>query len=242
MLKIKDLTKKFGNFTAVNKINITVKQGDLFGFLGPNGAGKTTTIKTMVGLYSPTAGSIVINGIDVVEHHLEAKKIIGYIPDQPFLYDKLTGHEFLLFCGGLFEIDRKKLHAKIDELVEKLKIKEWLNKRSEEYSQGMRQRITIASSLLHEPDLIVVDEPMVGLDPQSAHIIKNVFKEEAAKGKIIFMSTHSLNVVEEICSRVAIINNGNIIFDNSIEELERLKAEHDKNLEQLFIQLTDEEN
>ena len=242
MLKIKDLTKKFGSFTAVNRINITVKQGDLFGFLGPNGAGKTTTIKTMVGLYSPTAGSIVVNGIDVVEHHLKAKKIIGYIPDQPFLYDKLTGHEFLLFCGGLFEIDRKRLHAKIDELVEKLKIKEWLNKRSEEYSQGMRQRITIASSLLHDPDLIVVDEPMVGLDPQSAHIIKKVFKEETAKGKIIFMSTHSLNVVEEICSRVAIINNGNIIFDNSIEELERLKAEHDKNLEQLFIQLTDEEN
>jgi ABC-2 type transport system ATP-binding protein len=241
MLNIKNLTKKFGSFTAVNDINLQVNKGDLFGFLGPNGAGKTTTIKTMVGLYSPTDGSLSINNIDIVKNHLRAKKIIGYIPDQPFLYDKLTGMEFLLFCGGLYEISREQLKTKIDELVEKLKIKDWLNKRAEEYSQGMRQRITIASSLLHEPELIIVDEPMVGLDPQSAHIIKTVFKEQADSGKIVFMSTHSLNVVEEICNRVAIINNGNIIFDDTLNSLEKLKKEHDKNIEQLFIKLTEEE-
>ncbi|KAB2845716.1 MAG: ABC transporter ATP-binding protein [Melioribacteraceae bacterium] len=241
MLDIKNLTKKFGEFTAVNSINLKINKGDLFGFLGPNGAGKTTTIKMTTGLYSITAGSILVNNIDVVKEPLKAKEIIGYIPDNPFLYDKLTGKEFLYFSGGLYNLSKSFLKNKIDELVELLKIKDWLNKRTEEYSQGMRQRITIASAFLHDPQLIIIDEPMVGLDPQSAHIVKQVLKQKADEGKTVFMSTHSLNVVEEICNRVGIINNGNIIFNDSIEQLEKMKLDHNRNLEELFIRLTNEE-
>ena len=241
MLDIKNLTKKFGDFTAVNSINLKINKGDLYGFLGPNGAGKTTTIKMTTGLYSITSGSISINNIDVAKEPLKAKEIIGYIPDNPFLYDKLTGKEFLYFSGGLYNLSKSFLKNKIEELVELLKIKDWLNKRTEEYSQGMRQRITIASAFLHDPQLIIIDEPMVGLDPQSAHIVKQVLKQKADEGKTVFMSTHSLNVVEEICTRVGIINNGAIIFDDTIEQLEKLKLAHNHNLEELFIRLTNEE-
>lgn len=241
MLELKNLTKKFGDFTAVNSINLNIGKGDLYGFLGPNGAGKTTTIKMIAGLYSLNGGSIKLNDIDVINDPLKAKMKIGYIPDNPFLYDKLTGREFLYFSGGLFNLPKSFLKNKIDELVELLKIKDWLDKRTEEYSQGMRQRITIASAFLHDPELIVIDEPMVGLDPQSAHIIKQVLKQKAEENRIVFMSTHSLNVVEEICNRVGIINNGNIIFNDSIAELEKLKSDKNHNLEQLFIELTNEE-
>lgn len=241
MLELKNLTKKFGDFTAVNSINLNIGKGDLYGFLGPNGAGKTTTIKMIAGLYSLNGGSIKLNEIDVINDPLKAKMKIGYIPDNPFLYDKLTGREFLYFSGGLFNLPKSFLNNKIDELVELLKIKDWLDKRTEEYSQGMRQRITIASAFLNDPELIVIDEPMVGLDPQSAHIIKQVLKQKAEENRIVFMSTHSLNVVEEICNRVGIINNGNIIFNDSIAELEKLKSDKNHNLEQLFIELTNEE-
>ncbi|MGD8782360.1 MAG: ABC transporter ATP-binding protein [Ignavibacteria bacterium] len=238
MLKFINLTKKYDKFTAVNSINLEIEKGELFGFLGPNGAGKTTTIKMITGLLTPTSGNIYLNDFDIHKNQIKAKSIIGYIPDSPYLYDKLTGKEFLFFTGGLFNIPHNNLKEKIDELVDLLKIEEWLNKRTEEYSQGMKQRITIASAFIHDPELIVIDEPMVGLDPQSAHIVKQVLKNKSESGTTIFMSTHSLNVVEEICTRVAIINKANIIFDNSITELEKLKEEKDNNLEELFIELT----
>jgi ABC-2 type transport system ATP-binding protein len=240
MLKLSSLTKKFDNFTAVDSINLTIGKGELFGFLGPNGAGKTTTIKMIVGLYTPSSGSIHIDEINSVDNHLLTKKILGYVPDQPFLYDKLTGLEFLRFSAGLYNIDKVSAKDKIENLIDLLKIGDWINKRTEEYSQGMRQRITIASSLLHDPKIIVIDEPMVGLDPQSAHIIKSVFKQKCSEGTTIFMSTHSLNVVEEICTHVGIINYGNIIFDDNINKLEELKQHHDQNIEELFIELTKE--
>lgn len=238
MLKIDNLSKSFGSFKAVDNISLNIKPGDLYGFLGPNGAGKTTTIKIITGLYSATSGKVFIDGIDISENHIEAKKRIGYIPDQPFLYEKLTGKEFLFFSGGLYKISKDKLTKKIEELVDTLNIGEWINKRTEEYSQGMRQRITIASALLHEPKFIIVDEPMVGLDPQSAHIIKNLFKKLTSEGTAIFMSTHSLNVVEEICSKVAIINKGKIIFNDKIDKLYELREDMNGNIEQIFIQLT----
>lgn len=238
MLKIDNLSKSFGSFKAVDNISLNIKPGDLYGFLGPNGAGKTTTIKIITGLYSATSGKVFIDGIDISENHIEAKKRIGYIPDQPFLYEKLTGKEFLYFSGGLYKIPKEKLTKKIEELVDTLNIGEWINKRTEEYSQGMRQRITIASALLHEPKFIIVDEPMVGLDPQSAHIIKNLFKKLTSEGTAIFMSTHSLNVVEEICSKVAIINKGKIIFNDKIDKLYELREDMNGNIEQIFIQLT----
>ncbi|MBM4172090.1 MAG: ABC transporter ATP-binding protein [Ignavibacteria bacterium] len=241
MLQIKNLSKKFGNFTAVNNITLDIQKGMLFGFLGPNGAGKTTTIKMITGLLSPSNGNIFLDGIDVWINPVDTKRRIGYIPDQPFLYDKLTGKEFLYFSGGLYSLSKTMIKQKIDDLVEALKIGSWIEKRTEEYSQGMRQRITIAAAFLHNPDLIVVDEPMVGLDPQSAFLVKKFFIMKVEEGKTIFMSTHSLNVVEEICTHAGIINNGQIIYNDSLPNLDKLITEKDNNLEQLFIQLTNEE-
>lgn len=238
MLKLTDLTKKFGNFTAVNDINLEILPGDLFGFLGQNGAGKTTTIKMITGLYAPTNGTVYIGGYDIQKIPLEAKKITGYIPDQPFLYEKLTGREFLYFCGGLYKIEKKILKNRIDETIDQLKIEEWVDKRTEEYSQGMKQRITIASALLHNPKLLVIDEPMIGLDPQSALVVKNVLREKASEGVAVFMSTHSLNVAEEVCSRIGIIKDGRMIFEDKKEIVEKIKGTDHQNLESLFLQLT----
>jgi len=238
MLKLTNLTKNFGKFSAVNNINLEINAGDFFGFLGQNGAGKTTTIKMITGLYAPTSGTVHIGGIDIQKNHIEAKMLIGYIPDQPFLYEKLTGKEFLYFCGGLYQIEKNKLRNKIDEIIYQLKIEQWVDKRTEEYSQGMKQRIAIASSLLHDPKLLVVDEPMVGLDPQSAVIVKNVLKEKAQQGVAIFMSTHSLNVAEEICSRIGIIKDGKMIFEDKNEIIEQIIGTDHQNLESLFLHLT----
>lgn len=238
MLEIKNVTKKFGSFTAVSNLNLHVKTGDFFGFLGQNGAGKTTTIKMISGLYNPTSGSISIGGFDIYKDPIKAKSLIGYIPDQPFIYEKLTGREFLFFSGGLYSIEKIKLKKKIDEIIEKLEIGDWVDKRTEEYSQGMKQRIIIASSLLHDPKLLVVDEPMVGLDPQSALIVKNILKEKANNGAAVFMSTHSLNVAEEICTRIGIIKDGNMIFSDTTEVLETIKGSDHHSLESLFIHLT----
>lgn len=238
MLKLVNLTKKFGSFTAVNNVNLEINAGDFFGFLGQNGAGKTTTIKMITGLYSPTTGRVLINGIDISQNPIEAKQLIGYIPDQPFLYEKFTGREFLYFCGGLYKIDKNTLKKKIDIIIEQLKIDQWVDKRTEEYSQGMKQRIAIASGLLHDPKLIVVDEPMVGLDPQSALVVKNVLKQKASEGVAIFMSTHSLNVAEEICTRIGIIKDGVMIFEDRKEVVEHIRGTDHQNLESLFLELT----
>jgi ABC-2 type transport system ATP-binding protein len=238
MLKLSNLTKKFGNFTAVNNINLEINAGDFFGFLGQNGAGKTTTIKMITGLYAPSKGSVQIGGFDIQKNHIEAKKLIGYIPDQPFLYEKLTGREFLYFCGGLYKIEKNKLRKKIDETIDQLQIEHWLDKRTEEYSQGMKQRIAIASALLHDPKLLVIDEPMIGLDPQSAFVVKNVLKEKAARGVAIFMSTHSLNVAEEICSRIGIIKDGKMIYEDNNEVIQQIIGTDHQNLESLFLHLT----
>ncbi|MBS4034089.1 MAG: ABC transporter ATP-binding protein [Ignavibacterium sp.] len=238
MLKLINLTKKFGNFLAVNNINIEINAGDFFGFLGQNGAGKTTTIKMITGLYAPTEGKVLINGLDILKDPIEAKKLIGYIPDQPFLYEKLTGREFLYFSGGLYQLEKNLLKNKIDETIDELKINQWVDKRTEEYSQGMRQRIAIASALLHDPKLIVVDEPMVGLDPQSALVVKNVLKRKASEGVAIFMSTHSLNIAEEICTIIGIIKDGVMIFEDKKEVIEHIRGTDHQNLESLFLELT----
>jgi ABC-2 type transport system ATP-binding protein len=238
MLKLTNLSKKFGSFTAVNNINLEINAGDFFGFLGQNGAGKTTTIKMITGLYAPTNGTVHIGGYDIQKNHIEAKKLIGYIPDQPFLYEKLTGREFLYFCGGLYKIEKNKLKKIIDETIDQLKIEQWVDKRTEEYSQGMKQRIAIASALLHNPKLLVVDEPMVGLDPQSALVVKNVLKEKASEGVAIFMSTHSLNVAEEVCSRIGIIKEGQMIFEDRKIFIEQIIGTDHEDLESLFLHLT----
>jgi len=240
MIELENVTKKFGDFTAVDNINLKIKSGEFFGFLGPNGAGKTTTIKMITGLYSPTSGKIKICGIDIQQNPIEAKMNIGYIPDEPFLYDKLTGLEYLYFCGGLYKIDKNFLRDRIEELIETFELREWINKLTEEYSRGMRQRIAIASALLHNPKVIVIDEPIVGLDPQSALIVKKTLKEYSLKGASVFMSTHLLSIAEELCDRIAIIKNGKIIFESDISILKDYKTKHDGKLEEIFIELTKE--
>jgi len=224
----------------VNSIDLHIKKGSLFGFLGPNGAGKSTSIKMLTGIYSLTEGDIEVKGISILKDAQAIKLITGYIPDQPFLYDRLTGLEFLYFCGGLYNLDKKSVKSRIDEMIDTLKLGDWLNKRTEEYSQGMKQRVAIASAFLHHPELIILDEPMVGLDPQSAVLVKQFLKRKSEEGITVFMSTHSLNVVEEICTDVGIINKGKIIFSGGLEELLSMKKELSHNFETLFIELTSE--
>lgn len=238
MLQLINLCKKFGSFSAVDDLNIHIQAGDFFGFIGQNGAGKTTTIKMITGLYAPTSGKVLINGIDISADPVKAKYHIGYIPDQPYLYEKLTGREFLFFTGGLYSIEKTLLNIRIKETIEALQIGDWIDKRTEEYSQGMKQRIVIASSLLHNPAILVVDEPMIGLDPQSALAVKNILSEKAASGAAIFMSTHSLHVAEELCTRFGIIKDGAMIFEGTKDELEIIKGSDHKNLESLFLELT----
>ena len=238
MLKIENLTKKFGPFTAVDNISLNIPKGDLYAFLGENGAGKTTTIKIIAGLYSPTSGKVFIDNVNVQTDPVTAKSYIGYIPDQPFLYDKLTGREFLYFSGGLYKLNKQDINDKIKEYVDFLQIGSWIDKKTEEYSQGMKQRITIASALLHNPKLLILDEPMIGLDPQSAVVVKNLLRKKASEGTAVFMSTHSLYVAEEICNRIGIIKNGRMIFENNREAIEILKSNKNSNFESLFLELT----
>ncbi len=238
MLQITNLVKKFGSFIAVDGLNLHVERGELYGFLGQNGAGKTTTIKMITGIYASTSGSILIDGINISKNPIEAKIQIGYVPDQPYIYDKLTGREFLLFSGGLYNLNKKNIQSRIDELVDLLKIESWLDKRTEEYSQGMKQRITIASALLHNPKLIILDEPMVGLDPQSAVLVKKILKQKTSEGAAVFVSTHSLPFAEEICSRIGIIKQGKMIYEDNRGAIETIKANLNQNFEEVFLELT----
>jgi ABC-2 type transport system ATP-binding protein len=238
MVQLKNVVKKFGSFTAVDDLSLTIPKGEFFGFLGPNGAGKTTTIKMIVGLYAPTQGSISVNGFDIVKQPLQAKRSIAYVPDIPFLYEKLSGREFLYFIGGLFSISKSILHTRVAELIDHFEIGSWVDKRTEDYSQGMKQRITIASALLHNPQTIVIDEPMIGLDPRSAKIVRETLHAQSQNGVSILMSTHSLPVAEELCDRIGIINNGKLIFCDTREQLQLDKARLDGKFESVFLEVT----
>ena len=238
MIQLQNVTKKFGNFTAVDNLSLTVQKGEFFGFLGPNGAGKTTTIKMIVGLFAPSAGEILVNSFDIVKQPLEAKKSIAYIPDIPFLYEKLTGREFLYFMGGLFEISKPVLHERVNELIDHFEIGSWLDKRTEDYSQGMKQRITIAAALIHHPKTIIIDEPMIGLDPRSSKIVRETLHAQSQNGVSILMSTHSLPIAEELCDRIGIINNGRLVFCDSHEQLQLDKARYDGKFESVFLEVT----
>jgi len=238
VIRIENVTKKFGSFVAVDNLSLTIERGEFFGFLGPNGAGKTTTIKMIAGLFTPTSGRILLGGHDTVKEPLEAKKALAYIPDQPFLYDKLTGREFLYFVGGLYRMEKDRLGEEIDRLIEHFEIGEWVDKRTEDYSQGMRQRITIVAGLLHDPKAIVIDEPMVGLDPRSARIVKDTLKRKSREGMAVFMSTHSLQIAEELCDRIGIIKNGRLIFADTLDKLQAYKQQYDGKFESVFLELT----
>jgi len=199
MIQLKGLTKKYGSFTAVDAINLDVPHGQLFGFLGPNGAGKTTTLRMIAGILKPTAGTVHINGIDVAKDPIAAKAVLGYIPDRPFIYEKLTGAEFLRFVAGLYGQDGPIIERRMTELLTLFDLIEWRDELVESYSHGMRQKLIISSAFLHKPKVIVVDEPMVGLDPKAARILKDLFREYTKRGHTIMMSTHTLEVAETVC-------------------------------------------
>ncbi len=236
MIKLSNLTKLYGKLTAVDSINLEVAQGEIFGFLGPNGAGKTTTIKMMAGLLQPTSGRAFIGGYDVQQEPLKAKFITGFIPDRPFLYEKLTATEFMHFVSRLYDMEDAK--KRIDELLAQFGLREWADELVENFSHGMKQRLVMASALLHKPRVLVVDEPMVGLDPRGARLVKDIFRDLASKGVTVFMSTHTLEIVEQMCTRVAIINKGVIIAEGSVDDLGRMARMPNSHLEPIFLKLT----
>jgi ABC-2 type transport system ATP-binding protein len=239
MIKLNHLTKVFKGFRAVDDLDLEVRRGIVYGFLGPNGAGKTTTIKMMAGILKPTQGRIMINGMDLAKEPSEVKRCIGFIPDRPFLYEKLTGLEFLRFIAGLYQLDHSRsLEGRLTRLLELFELSHWGDELVESYSHGMKQRLIMCAALLHEPKVLIVDEPMVGLDPKGARLVKNIFKEEARKGRTVFMSTHSLEVAQEVCQEIAIIQGGRIIATGTPEELRR-EAGVDGDLESIFLKLTE---
>ncbi len=240
MIELTHLRKTFGAFVAVDDVSLSIPSGEFFGFLGPNGAGKTTTIKMMTGLFTPTSGTITINGFDIVRQPQEAKSTFGYIPDHPYLYDKLTGREFIYYMGGLYGMEKNVLKENVQRVIDLLELASWVDKKTEDYSQGMRQRVTFAAAFVHRPKTIIIDEPMVGLDPRSARIVKDSLKQQAKDGASIFMSTHILEMAEELCDRIGIINKSRIIFLDTRENLHLHKTKYDGNLESVFLELTKE--
>jgi len=238
MIRLRHLTKCFGKFVAVNDISLEIPAGQIFGFLGPNGAGKTTTIKMMAGILEPTEGAVIIDGKDLSEDPVGAKQVTGFIPDRAFLYEKLTGIEYLQFVASLYGMNEDREAARIGELLSLFEMEGWAGDLIESYSHGMKQRIVMSSALLHEPKVIVVDEPMVGLDPKAVRLVKTIFGSLAAHGVAIFMSTHTLTVAEEMCDRIGIIHEGRLIAGGTPHELRERAGVDGDNLEAVFLKLT----
>jgi ABC-2 type transport system ATP-binding protein len=241
MIQLIDLSKHYGKLAAVDRLNLEVPAGQIFGFLGPNGAGKTTTIRVMMGILKATSGRVLLNGYDVVTEAQKAKAIAGFIPDRPFIYEKLSGKEFLQFVGKLHQMDSSGLSRRIAELLGHLELTVWQDELVESYSHGMKQRLVVCAALIHEPRILIVDEPMVGMDPKGARTLKDLFRALAENGTTIFLSTHSIGVAEEICDRIGIIRKGRLIACGTMAELHRQAAGNHANLESVFLELTREQ-
>ncbi|MEN8376275.1 MAG: ABC transporter ATP-binding protein [Gemmatimonadota bacterium] len=237
-IRFEGLTKRYGVFTAVDGVDLEVAQGELFGFLGPNGAGKTTSIRMLVGSLRPSAGRVLVHGKDVVLEAMEAKRRVGYIPDRPFLYDKLTGVEFLRFVAGLWGLEGELIDARSAELLDLFGLTRWADTLIESYSHGMRQKLLISSALVHSPEVIVVDEPMVGLDPKGARLIKDLLRAFTEQGGTVFMSTHTLEVAEALCDRIAILEGGRVRAVGTMTELRAASSAGGAGLEEVFLRLT----
>ncbi|MFN2317198.1 MAG: ABC transporter ATP-binding protein [Gemmatimonadales bacterium] len=238
MIRLEQLTKRYGSFTAVDGIDLEIPAGTLYGFLGPNGAGKTTTMRMIAGILRPTSGRIEVSGVDVVQDPIRAKASLGFIPDRPFVYDKLSGAEFLRFVAALYGQDGAVIERRIDELLELFELTRWKNELTETYSHGMRQKLIISSALVHRPRVIVVDEPMVGLDPRSARLLKQIFRHFVTNGGTVLMSTHTLEVAEAMCDQLAIIQGGKIAASGTMAEIRQQTASGNDSLEELFLRLT----
>jgi ABC-2 type transport system ATP-binding protein len=238
-IQIENLTKRYGDKTAVENLDLVIPPGEIFAFLGPNGAGKTTTIKVMAGLLKPSEGRVLIGGHDIQREHLHAKAVLGYIPDHPYLYEKLTGRDFVHFVGDLHAIPGSERDARMLEWFTLFDLVSAADQLIENYSHGMRQKLVFTAAMLHRPRVIVVDEPMVGLDPRSSRIFKRLLRREADGGAAVFLSTHQLAVAEEVATRIGIIAKGNLIFLGTLDEL-RAKTHGAGTLEDLFLELTGE--
>lgn len=242
MIELKSLTKKYGDYKAVDDLNLFVKKGEIFGFIGPNGAGKTTTIKMIGGILAPSAGSVTVAGIDIQKEPEKAKRKIGFIPDRPYLYEKLTGREFLKFTADLYGVPADIFNKKAQQNLEMFSLADWSDELIESYSHGMKQRLIMSAALLHDPEVIIVDEPMVGLDPMAIMMVKDLFQRLAHKGVTVFMSTHTLAVAEDICERIGVINKGHLIASGTTADLQRKANVTDADLERVFINLTTNAN
>lgn len=234
---IDNVTKCYGRLRAVDGVSFSVKRGEVFAFLGPNGAGKTTSIKMITGLLSPDSGSVTVCGHPMSTEPQQAKSKLAYVPDQPFLYGKLTAREFMSFVGQMYAIDRKILASRVEQYMERLSVTSFADQLAEGFSHGMKQRVVLAAALLHEPEVLVVDEPMVGLDPRTARSVKDMFRMWANDGRTVFMSTHTLDVAEAIADRIGIIHHGRIVACGTLAEL-KAKAAREHRLEDIFLDLT----
>jgi ABC-2 type transport system ATP-binding protein len=238
VIRVESLVKRYGTFTAVDDVSLEVGAGEIHGFLGPNGAGKTTTIRIVAGLLKPTAGRVLVAGHDMAREPVEAKGALGFIPDRPYIYEKLTAGEFLRFHAGLYGQDGDGVPRRIAELLELFELSRWEGELVESFSHGMRQRLVMCAAFLHRPRGVLVDEPMVGLDPRGARLIKDVFRQMARRGVAILMSTHTLEVAQEMCDRISIILGGRIIARGTVAELRELAGSRDEHLTQVFLKLT----
>ena len=240
MISIHDFSKSYSKGTyAVKNISMEIKDGEVFGFLGPNGAGKSTTIKSIVGLLNPTNGKICVNGFDITKESVQAKNQIGYVPDEAVIMAKLKGIEYLNFIADMYQVDNQLRRERISRLSEAFKLTSALNKTIDSYSHGMRQKISLIAALLHNPPVWILDEPIVGLDPESAYRLKKMMKSHSEKGKTVFFSTHVMEIVEKICDRVAIISKGELLFQGTVEQLKKNRG--DSTMEEVFLEVTKSE-
>lgn len=237
-LVIKNLTKKFNDVWAVKNLNLALQRGEIFVLLGPNGAGKTTTLKLIAGLLHPDQGEIYVQGIDVQREPIKAKSRIGYIPDEPFIYHKLTGREFINFIAGIYNVERTDYEKRMEELFQKFEIGDWVDEFSESYSHGMKQKVVMCQLFLHNPDLILIDEPLVGLDPKSGKTVRETFLELKEQGKTLFICTHTLSFAREIASRIGIISSGELKFMGNLNELAHISGK--KDIEEIYLKLSEE--
>jgi ABC-2 type transport system ATP-binding protein len=233
LIEIRNLTKNYGSFIAVDDLNLSVARGEIFGFLGPNGAGKTTTIRIIAGLSLPTSGSVSVGGIDVIAEPEKAKALMGYVPDRPYLYEKLTGRELLEFVCNLYGREWRDCEAKALEMLRYFDIAGWAGSRIESFSHGMKQKLVIVSALVHDPEVLIIDEPMVGLDALAQRQVRLLFRRLAVEGKTVFLTTHTLSIAEAVCDRVAILGRGRILAMGDTAELRQNRA-----LEEVFLELT----
>ena len=240
MIELHELTKNYGNIIAVNKLSLNAAAGEIYGFIGPNGAGKTTTIRMLGGILAPTSGNIIIGGLDMAKKPVAAKKMIGFVPDRPFLYEKLTGMEFLHFSADLYEVNPTEFSQKAEQLLRQFALWDWANEIIEAYSHGMKQRLIIASALLHNPRILIIDEPMVGLDPAAVHMVKDILKELAARQTTIFISTHTLSLAEDLCHRIGVIHKGTLLAEGTLDELKHVAKLGGARLEEVFLTIIKE--